>query len=206
MTRDLLIKLIKRWEGGEGSLGRDTNDAAAKYPCPTPYKGKTGWHTSEGVTYKTWVGKFGRNNDARFFEMNNDDWFAIFRERFFDKVGGTKYSSMNVAAVVVDMSFMSGAYEAIETLQEAINDVKGPGTVAVDGTLFRKDGSSRTIDAANTIDPLTLIKAMVVRRKRFFTQITDGNTPQELKNRKFLNGWINRTNDYLNKATYLNGL
>ncbi len=131
--------------------------------------------------------------------MSDEDWFTIFRTRFFDRVKGTEFKSMNVASVVVDMSFMSGAFEAIETLQEAINLVRGINTVKVDGRI-----GDKTLLQANTIDPLTLIKAIVTRRKNFFTQITNDNTPQELKNKTFLKGWINRTNDYL--KSYCKGL
>lgn len=200
-----LKALILKWEGGNNSKGRNPNDSASKYPCPTSFtdpkdgKIKNGWHTVEGVTYKTWVGVFGRKNDQRWWDMSDEDWFSIFRVRFFDRVKGTEFKSMNVAAVVVDMSFMSGAFEAIETLQEAINDVKGKGTVKVDGGIGKF-----TLEAANLIDPLTLIKAMIIRRKAFFESITDDNTPQELKNRTFLKGWINRTNDY--PKSYCKGL
>lgn len=205
-----LKALVLKWEGGNNSKGRNSKDSASKFPCLTPFKDpkdgvvKTGWHTVEGVTYKTWVGVFGRKQDQRWWDMSDEDWFFIFKGRFFDKIGGSVLKSMNVAAVVVDMSFMSGAYEAIETLQEAINDVKGKGTVSVDGGLFRNDGSSKTLEAANTIDPLTLIKALVVRRKMFLKSITDDNTTQEIKNRVFLKGWNNRTDDYL--KSYLKGL
>ena len=50
------VKFTKKWEGG---LSRDKNDSASSYPCPTPYKGKTGYHTNAGITYKTWVSFFG---------------------------------------------------------------------------------------------------------------------------------------------------
>ena len=36
-----LASFFKKWEGG---LSRDPKDTASVDPCPTPYKGKTGYH------------------------------------------------------------------------------------------------------------------------------------------------------------------
>lgn len=202
----MTIKDIKdftlKWEGGNGSKGRNPNDSAARYPCPTkfvdPKDGilKSGWHTVEGVTYRTWVGVFGKNNDLRWWNMSDEDWMMIYRTRFFDRIKGDKFKFMNVAAVVVDGAFLSGAFESIETLQEAINDVNGNKNVTQDGLI-----GSQTIEAANKIEPKKLIQAYVNRRMKFFNSITDDNTPQEIKNRTFLKGWKNRTNKYLTDFT-----
>lgn len=200
------ISVIKaftlRWEGGKGSKGRNPKDKAASYPCPTPFKDpkdgvvKTGWHTVEGVTYRTWVGVFGKNQDQRWWNMSDKDWEMIYRTRFYDRIKGDNFKTFNVAAVVVDGAFLSGAFESIETLQEAINDLTGVKTVDVDGMI-----GNQTIGAANKLDPKKLIKAYVSRRMQFFNSITDDNTPQEIKNRTFLNGWKNRTNMYLTELS-----
>jgi len=193
MTIAQLKSLVLKLEGGDKSMGRKTSDSASKYPCPTPYAGKTGWHTVEGITYKTWIGVFGKNQDARWYAMSDEDWFTIFKTRFFDKVQGTRFKSMNVAAVVVDISFMSGPEAAIINLQRAILDCGGKlPKYGVDG-----DPGNETLTAANAIDPLKLIKAIVPRRKAFLHGLADGNTPKEIKNRENIKGWINRTNRYL---------
>ena len=89
---DEYIAFTKRWEGG---LSRDTNDSASAFPCPTPYKGKTGWHTNVGVTYKVWKSLFGGGEDQRFFGMNSTDWFNVFKTLYWNTVRGDEYTSAN---------------------------------------------------------------------------------------------------------------
>lgn len=190
-----LKHLVLKWEGGDGSMGRNPHDAAAVYPCPTPYidpkdkKLKYDWHTVEGITYRTWVGTFGKKADDRFFAMNDEDWSKVFDEKFFKKVGGKEsYSSFNVLAVITDISFMSGAETAIINLQRAILDCGGllP--------KFGADGSigSESILAMNKLNPKLLIDKIVQRRILFLKSIA-----KKGHNKDFLKGWINRTNDYL---------
>lgn len=194
-----LKSLVLKWEGGDGSKGRDSGDKAAAYPCPTKFvdpkdkKIKGGWHTVEGITYGTWVGVFGKNQDIRWWNMSDEDWFKIFNEKFFKAVGGAdSYKSFNVLAVVCDIAFMSGAKPAIKNLQRAAIDL---------GAKIKDDGDfgGKTKAAVNNLDPKKLITAIVERRKVFLIEISENGS-----NSKFLKGWLNRTNDYL--KSYSKGL
>ena len=69
------VAFTKKWEGG---LSRDVSDSASKNPCPTPFNGKSGWHTNVGITYAVWRSEFGKDNDVRFFEMNNKDYNILY--------------------------------------------------------------------------------------------------------------------------------
>lgn len=174
------VKFVKKWEGG---LSRDKNDSASSYPCPTPFNGKSGWHTNAGIVYKTWVSFYGTDNDARFFAMNSADWFKIFKKGYWDGVKGDSFTSQNIAIFVTGMAWGSGAKQAIKSLQTAINHC---GVYCdVDGVIGMK-----TINAANSIEPRVLFDALTNERERFFYAIGVG------KNAKFINGWINRLNDY----------
>ena len=174
------VAFTKKWEGG---LSRDKNDSASSYPCPTAYKGKTGYHTNAGITYKTWVSFFGTDNDARFYLMNAADWFKIFKTGYWDGVRGDAYNSQNIAVFVTGMAWGSGVKQASKSLQVAINHC---------GLLCTIDGiiGSKTILLANSIEPRKLFDELINERKRFFYAIATG------KNAKFLNGWLNRLNDY----------
>jgi lysozyme family protein len=183
MTINDYIIICKKWEGG---LSRDTNDSASSRPCPTPHLGKTGWHTNCGVTYAVWKAVFGANNDARFYAMSNEDWFIIFDRRYFSKVKGKEFKSINVAAVVVGMAWGSGAKQAGVTLQKAINNLGG--NLKVDGAI-----GDKTIEAANAIEPVILFDEIMKLRIAFFKYIGRAGT----KNNKFLKGWLNRANDYI---------
>jgi len=174
------VAFTKKWEGG---LSRDKSDSASSHPCPIPFNGKNGWHTNIGITYQAWISFFGNDNDNRFFEMNSEDWFKIFKKGYWDAVKGDLYMSQNIAIFVTGMAWGSGAKQAIKSLQTAINHcgVK----CEVDGVI-----GSQTINAANSIEPRILFDALTNERERFFYAIGKG------KNAKFLKGWLNRLNDY----------
>jgi len=174
------IKFVKKWER---RLSRDKNDSSSSYPCPTPFNGKTRWHTHAGITFKTFVSFYGPENNERFFAMSSEDWFKIFKRGYWDTVKGDSFTSQNIAIFVTGMAWGSGSRQAIKSLQTAINHC---GVYCdVDGVIGMK-----TINAANSIEPRVLFDALTNERERFFYAIGVG------KNAKFINGWINRLNDY----------
>lgn len=177
---DKYVKFVHKWEGG---LSRDTADSCSAMPCPTPYKGKTGWHTNIGICYSTWIGHFGKDNDMRFLEMNAEDWFKIFKKGYWDTMRGDEYTSEECAVFIVGMAWGSGKRQAVKSLQQAIINC---------GVSVEKDGllGNKTISAANSIEPRKLFDALTSERERFFRAISKG------KNAKFLKGWLNRLEDY----------
>lgn len=182
MNLETYIKFTKKWEGG---LSRDTSDSASKYPCPKAYKGISGYHTNMGITYRVWESVFGKNNDARFFEMSNEDWFKVFKTLYWDSVKGDNYECFSIAVMVTGMAWGSGAHRASITLQQAINNCGG--NVAVDGKIGMK-----TVAAANAINDLKLFNELIRLRKQFFLAISEPGS----KNAKFRKGWLNRLVDY----------
>jgi lysozyme family protein len=176
------VAFTKKWEGG---LSRDTADSASKYPCPTPYKGKTGWHTNMGITYAAFVQHFGKDNDDDFFNMSDENWFKIFKTGYWDGVHGDSFTSQNIAIFVTGMAWGSGVKQAGMTLQRAILNC---------GNFVQKDGiiGKNTISSANSLDPRKLFDALIVERERFFKAIGRPGS----KNSKFLKGWLNRLADY----------
>jgi lysozyme family protein len=175
------IEFVKRWEGG---LSRDVADSASKYPCPTPYKGKTGYHTNIGITYKVWESMFGKDNDKRFFLMNDEDWFTIWNQLYFKPMHAHELKSMSVAIFMVGMAWGSGMRQAVISTQNVINKI-GKTKVKIDGVI-----GPRTIQAINEIDENNMFTALIEERGRFFRAIAKG------KNAKFLKGWLNRLADY----------
>lgn len=176
------IAFTKKWEGG---LSRDAADSASKYPCPTPYKGKSGYHTNMGITYAAWVQYFGKDNDDKFFNMSKEDWFKVFKKGYWDGVKGDSFTSQNIAIIVTGVAWGSGVKQAGMTLQRAILNC---------GNFVQKDGviGKNTISSANSIDPRKLFDALIAERERFFKAIGRPGS----KNAKFLKGWLNRLSDY----------
>ncbi len=180
MTLNDFIAFERKWEGG---LSRNTSDSASKTPCPTPFNGKTGWHTNAGITYSVWRKKFGKTNDQRFFSMSNDDWFAVFDSLYYSKVRAKEFHSLSIGLMVTTIAWGSGARQAGLTLQRAINQLGGH--VVVDGAI-----GINTINAANALDPRALFDELVKQRAAFFHRIGKG------KNAVFLKGWMNRLNAF----------
>lgn len=180
MTLSDFIIFERKWEG---SLSRHTSDSASKTPCPTPFKGKSGWHTNAGITYSVWSKKFGKLNDQRFFEMSNEDWFTVFDSLYYSKVKAGSFTSLSIGFMVTTIAWGSGARQAGLTLQYAIN--KTGGNVVVDGAIGNK-----SIAASNAIPPKELFDELVKQRADFFQHIAKG------KNAVFLKGWMNRMNAF----------
>ena len=175
------IEFTKRWEGG---LSRDSADSASKYPCPTPYKGKKGYHTNMGITYKVWVSMFGKDNDNRFLQMNEEDWFEIWNQLYFKPMQADQIKSMSVAIFMVGMAWGSGIKQAVLSTQKVVNQI-GKEKIKMDGII-----GDNTIQAINNIDDVDMFNGLVAERERFFRAIAKG------KNAKFLTGWLNRLADY----------
>lgn len=179
---DKYVAFVKRWEGG---LSRDVNDSASSFPCPTPYNGKSGWHTNVGITYTVWRKMFGANNDHRFYAMNSEDWWNVFKTLYWNGMRGDEFTSQNVAIFVTGMAWGSGKKQATKSLQRAIANC---------GKVIDQDGilGNQTIRLANECDPRQLFDALTNERERFFRAIA----PAGSKNAKFIKGWLNRLEDY----------
>lgn len=176
------VAFTKKWEGG---LSRDTADSASKFPCPTPYKGISGYHTNVGITYSVWCHFYGKNKDQRFFAMSSEDWFNVFKTLYWNSVRADEYKSINVAIFVTGIAWGSGTKQAITSLQRAVSNC---------GVSIDKDGilGNKTIAAVNSIEPRIMFDALVAERRRFFNVIGRPGS----KNNKFLKGWLRRLDDY----------
>lgn len=184
MTIEDYVKCCKKWEGG---LSRDTADRASAHPCPTPFNGKTGWHTNKGITYPVWVSLNGKDKDHLFFEMPDENWWKIFKVLYFDRVKGDQFTSLNIACMVAAFAWGSGATPAGKILQRALN-LLGE-NLSVDGVIGPK-----TIEAANSKNATELFDVLMNEREKFFRNIATKG-----QNAKFLKGWLNRLEDYKTK-------
>jgi len=172
-----IVPFFYKWEGG---LSKDKNDSASSNPCPTPFNGVKGYHTNKGVTYTAWTSVFGSSQDARFYEMNNEDWGLIFKRGYWDKVKGDKIQYQSIANVLVSWAWGSGSKTAIKQMQKVLG-------VSVDGVI-----GNQTLNAINTSNESELFDKCVKARAQFFEAIARKNP----KNLKFLKGWLNRLKDF----------
>jgi len=186
-----ILSFFLRWEGG---LSRDKNDTASSYPCPMMFKGHDDWHTNKGITYKTWEAFRGKKSKTAFLNMKDEDVEAIFKEGYWDKVKADKINSEAVAVCLVSWAWGSGAKTAIKQIQRVLD-------VPRDGIIGKI-----TLGAINDEDETELFDRMIKARRSFFYFITKKENARRQqdklryqKNAKFLNGWLNRLEDFNKK-------
>lgn len=169
-----LRPFILKWEGG---LSRDANDTASRVKCPTPYKGKTGYHTNKGITYAVWRSVFGSDKDMRFLEINDADWDIVIKRLFWDRWKADEIKDQAVANTLVDWVWGSGVY-GIKIPQRMLN-------VTADGVV-----GAKTIEALNNA-PKDFLQRLYKEREDFLHRIVRSNPTQKV----FLKGWMNRMAD-----------
>lgn len=167
VTKQQIMDMKRKLEGG---LGRSKEDSASAHPCPTPYQGKTGWHTNKGITYNVWVSVFGRNNDKRFLNMSDADWEKVFTEKFWNKYQDK--TNVDVSALKVFIVWGSGPGGLTRCLK---------GAEKILGTSF------------NSVSPERKVAALLSARYQFLINIS--NPPG--KDKKWRTGWVNAINKYL---------
>lgn len=168
-----IIPFILKWEGG---LSRDVVDTASDYQVPDG----SGNHTNKGVTWKVWEFIFGNSAESvkRFYAMNSSDWGQIFKQLFWDKIGGDKIKSQRIADVLANWVWAAG----ISAPSIAIQKIVG---VTPDGIIGKQ--TIQAINASNEMDTFTKLKAENIS---FFNNLA--SKPQY---KKFKNGWANRLTD-----------
>ncbi len=174
-----IVPFFYKWEGGTSS---DVKDSASSYTC-----GVDGIHTNKGVTYKAWVGVFGKDEVERFLEMNHEDWGLIFKSKYWDAVKGDDIEHQSIADCLVSWAWGSGAKTSIRQMQRVLG-------VTRDGIIGKN-----TLAAINEADEKELFAKCVESRRLFFHYIT---TPRNAKsqtarqrytnNQRFLRGWLRR--------------
>ena len=105
---------IKKWEGG---LSKSKSDYASKFPVPDG----SGYHTNEGVTWKTFetlAPKLSYSATPQlFYAMPDDVWGKIFKYGFWDVTRGDEIKSQAIAETLADWAWASGSGIAILQLQ-----------------------------------------------------------------------------------------
>ena len=181
MNRDF-TKVIQHTMKFEGGLSRHASDSASLNTCPTPYKGKTGYHTNKGITYAVWKKKHGSGMDSHFFNMSNDEWLQFYMD-YYDAVKGGRVKSDSTAFFLTQIAWGSGKKQAGLTVQRALNALGC--NLVVDGII-----GNQTIQAINTANERELFDKMITLRVEFFKKISTG------KNSVFLKGWLRRLEEF----------
>ena len=153
------VAWIKSWEGG---FANDPDDK--------------GGPTNKGVTLATFRGVYGRSKTVEDLKrMTDEQWEHIFRTKFWDRWQADQIKDINVAFLLVQWVWGSGAY-GIRIPQRLLG-------VEVDGIVGPK-----TLAAVNARNGRDLFDLLKKEKAAYFERICV-NTPT---NRKFLKGWLRR--------------
>jgi len=162
-----LAPLIARWEGG---YVNDTIDR--------------GGATNMGITLGTWrsqgYDKDGDGNidkdDIKLLDYND---FAVILRIYWNKWVADLIEDQQIANILVDWVWGSGKWGII--IPQRLLGVQQDGIVG-----------KKTLAAVNNRIPYEFHKQIWEARKQFLLDIVKRNPSQK----KFINGWLNRLNDF----------
>lgn len=142
-----------------------------------------GGATNMGVTLKTYAAYckrkgYPRPTVERLKNLSEAKWQDIMRTMYWDVIAGDRIQSQSVALAIYDWAVHSGTSVAIKHVQRILG-------VQADGIV-----GPLTLAAINSASPLPLFGQIKQDRIKFFGTLII----QRPKNRKFLNGWLNRVN------------
>lgn len=183
---ELLLPLILKWEGGF------VNDPA-----------DSGGATNKGVTLATYksyckANKLKVPTVADLKKISDETVLAILKQFYWDKMQADKINNQSIANLCVQSLWGSGA--AYIKIIQGVLGVKQDGIVG-----------DKTLAAINQADQKKLHERLWQRRKKYFEDIVKRSvadyerkigrqaTERELKTytkKRFLNGWLNRLNDF----------
>lgn len=171
-----LVPFILRWEGGK------VNDPDDR-----------GGLTNKGITRATFVELsqkvLGIAPTIANFNNLTSDQAAKFIKYYFDiATYNNSIKNEEIAFIITNWFWGSGRGGLIQ-FQKMLNSKFGT-NLTVDGEIGPK-----TINAINSINAKLLYNEAIKWRANFFKQIA-ANDPSQ---KKFLNGWLNRLNDFVNK-------
>lgn len=137
--------------------------------------------TMKGVTIKTYRNFFGSSKTCSDLKkITDNEWLEIFKDGYWNPMLGDEIKNQSIANIIIDWGWMSG----VKTVSKKIQKLIG----------LKDDGifGPQTINAINGKEPETLFNIIYKEREKFYYSICEKNPEQKI----FLNGWLNRLNDY----------
>lgn len=170
-----IVPFILSWEGGYVNHPNDRGGA-----------------TNKGITMNTWRGYCAKKGKpatiATLKAMTTSEWEEIFKGSYWDALSLDKVSDQNVANIMVDWAWASGATTAAMQLQKILG-------VKADGIIGKK-----TLAVMNGKSGLSLFGQIKQRRLVFVDNIVKKDKTQKC----FLAGWKRRINSIMYDQLILN--
>lgn len=174
------INLIKKVLNFEGGFVNDPNDS--------------GGATNRGITWNTWLDTarpiLGIEPTLENLKnLTANDAEEIYKERYWNKIKADDIIDGDIRYLLFDF-YVNAGKNAVVVLQNTINEFNN--NVIVDGSI-----GNQTINALNSINSIDLYNKYKQNRINYYVNLAN-RIP---KNQKFLNGWKNRTNAFVNKTS-----
>lgn len=138
-----------------------------------------GGATQVGVTLSTFRLYFGRNASKQdLYEITYPQWSLIMRT-YWDRVKGDQIENQSIANIVADWCVNSGV-NGVKAMQRALG-------LDVDGIIGKN-----SLAVLNSPNREVIFNRIKEAREAYYRKIVMQNPSQ----RVFLNGWLNRVNDF----------
>lgn len=171
----------KQGESNESLFARAKESKSGFVDDPDDRGGATVLGVTLG-TFKNYMVKKGKPNmtvnDLK--KLSYEDWLSILKSMYWDRWKADSINDQSVAEILVDWVWGSGKWGIV--IPQRILGVKEDGIVG-----------PKTLEAVNSFDPPSFFQAVKSERIEFYHDIVKKTPSQQ----KFLNGWINRTNDHV---------
>ena len=171
-------KWVLKWEGGYVNDPLDAGGETNKGITIATWKA-AGYDVSEKIPeVVTKSNKKYKNVTKSLYEMTDEQFIKILKEKYWDKWQADKIKSQSVAEMLVQWVWGSG----ITGIKEA-QKVLG---VVPDGVV-----GAKTLGAVNSCNPRELWEKLKKAREQFFRDLVKKRPASQ----KYLQGWLNRLND-----------
>jgi len=187
-------QIISFIQAKEGGLTGHPSDSASSDPAPCGYDPKydAPYHTNKGITWTTFksnADKLGYTPScSNFLNMPNEIWEAIYKNGYWDKLNADAIDNQGIANAYVTWAFGSGVGGARSLMRKMLREQYGYSNAQVDST----NKITAILNKLSRQNAKALFNNMVETRRNFFIQIS----PPGSNNQTFLQGWLNRLEDF----------
>lgn len=169
---DLFIPYLLQVEGGYQAISSDSGN----YNSLGQLVG-TNYGISAKV-YESWLNRVVTVSDMQ--KLSKSTAIRIYKDLYWNKLKANNINSQSVANIIVDHGVNAGLNSSVKITQKILN-TKFNFNLKIDGII----GNS-TLTAINSVNAQKLFEEIKLERKNFYQSI--GGV--------FLNGWLNRLNQF----------
>ena len=177
------VHFVKAWEGG---ISGHTSDNASNTPspCGNDPRYDAPIHTNKGVTWATYSSSVSSPNCDEFLLMPEAVWLYIWKNKYFDAVGGGTIKNQAIANTYASWAWGSGVTGANNLMQSVLMNSYGYSLAEVSSKYNR----ILILNVLSQKNIQQLFTTLMDARENYFRGLSDFSV--------FGNGWLNRLSDF----------